>query len=69
VGWTLPTFAIPIFFAISGYLLAVKSENGTKADWYPQALSKRVRSLLVPYLIWCTVYVLTVVPFAMIGGR
>lgn len=69
VGWTLPTFAVPIFFVISGYLLAVKSGNGTKADWYPQALSKRVRSLLVPYLIWCTVYVLTVVPFAMIGNH
>lgn len=69
VGWTLPTFAVPIFFAISGYLLAVKSENGTKSGWHPQALRKRVRSLLVPYLIWCTVYVLTVVPFAMIGNH
>lgn len=69
VGWTLPTFAVSIFFAISGYLLAVKSDNGTKSGWYPQALRKRVRSLLVPYLIWCTAYVLTVVPFAMIGNH
>ena len=69
VGWTLPTFAVPIFFAISGYLLGVKSGNGTRAGWYPQALRKRVRSLFVPYLIWCTVYVLTVVPFAMVGNH
>jgi len=69
VGWTLPTFAVPIFFVISGYLLGVKSGNGTKEGWYSQALRKRIRTLLVPYLIWCTVYVLTVVPFAMIGNH
>ena len=69
VGWTLPTFAVPIFFVISGYLLGVKSGNGTKDGWYAQALRKRIKTLLVPYLIWCTVYVLTVVPFAMIGNH
>lgn len=69
VGWTLPTFAVPIFFVISGYLLGVKSGSGTKEGWYSQALRKRIRTLLVPYLIWCTVYVLTVVPFAMIGNH
>ena len=68
-GWTLPTFAVPAFFAISGYLLGVKSGNGTRPGWYLQSLRKRVRSLFVPYLIWCTVYVLTVVPFAMIGNH
>lgn len=69
VGWTLPTFAVPIFFVISGYLLGVKSGNGAKAGWHAQALRKRVKTLLVPYLIWCTIYVLTVVPFAMIGNH
>lgn len=69
VGWTLPTFAVPIFFVISGYLLGVKSENGTKVGWYAHALRKRAKTLLVPYLIWCTVYVLTVVPFAMLGNH
>ena len=69
VGWTLPTFAVPIFFVISGYLLGVKSWNGAKEGWYAQAVRKRVRTLLVPYLVWCTIYVLTVVPFAMVGNH
>ena len=69
VGWTLPTFAVPIFFVISGYLLGIKSGNGSRDGWYAQALRKRVRTLLVPYLIWCTVYVLTVVPFTMFGNH
>ncbi|MBR4172429.1 MAG: acyltransferase [Kiritimatiellae bacterium] len=69
VGWTLPTFAVPIFFVISGFLLGVKSGNGTKDGWYAQALRKRVRTLLVPYLIWCTIYALTVVPFTMFGNH
>lgn len=68
-GWILPTFAVPIFFVISGFLLGVKSGNGTSDGWYAQALRKRVRTLLVPYLIWCTIYVLTVVPFTMYGNH
>ena len=69
LGWTLPTFAVPIFFVISGYLLGIKSANGQKDGWYAQALRKRVRTLLVPYLAWCTIYVLTVVPFTMFGNH
>lgn len=42
--------AVPIFFAISGFLLAGSTE---KHNWYCAALTKRVRTLLVPYLIIC----------------
>ena len=69
IGWALPTFAVPIFFVISGYLLGIKSGNGSRDGWYAQSLRKRVRSLLVPYLVWCTIYVLTVVPFTMFGNH
>lgn len=68
-GWALPTFGVPIFFVISGYLLAVKSANGTAAGWYGKAVKKRVRTLLVPYLLWCTISALTVIPFTMLGNH
>ena len=54
------SFSVPMFFAISGFLLARKTKAGRVAGWYPSALKKRVRTLLVPYLCWCTIYVFTV---------
>lgn len=69
VGWTLPTFAVPIFFVISGYLLGVKSANGTVAGWYGKSVRKRLRTLVVPYLLWCTVFALTVIPFTVFGNH
>lgn len=69
VGWALPTFAVSTFFAISGYLLGVKSENGSMEGWHSKALRTRARTLLVPYLAWCTIYLLTVVPFTVLGNH
>lgn len=69
VGWTLPTFAVPIFFVISGYLLGVKSANGTAEGWYGKSVKKRLRTLLVPYFLWCTVFALTVIPFTVFGNH
>lgn len=69
VGWTLPTFAVPIFFVISGYLFGVKSANGTAEGWYGKSVGKRVRTLLVPYFLWCTVFALTVIPFSVFGNH
>ena len=69
VGWTLPTFAVPIYFVISGYLLGIKSANGAAADWYGRSVKKRVRTLLVPYFLWCTVFAVTVVPFTVLGNH
>ena len=68
-GWTLPTFSVPIFFVISGYLFGVKSANGTAAGWYGKSVRKRVRTLLVPYFLWCTVFALTVIPFTVFGNH
>ena len=69
IGRIMPTFAVPVFFVISGYLLGVKSCGGSREGWYAQALGKRAKTLLVPYLLWCTVYALTVVPFTMYGNH
>ena len=42
--------AVPIFFFISGFLLAGSCEQ---PGWYGNALRKRVKTLLVPYVIIC----------------
>ena len=43
--------AVPLFFAISGYLFFLNTENGMSCVW--QKMKKRVITLLVPYLIAC----------------
>ena len=68
-GWTLPTFTVPMFFVISGYLLAVKAGNGAAEGWYGKAVKKRVRTLLGPYFLWCTLFAVTVLPFTMLGNH
>ena len=47
----LPTFAVPLFFAISGYLFFL---NVKKMDWatYSNKLKRRFFTLLIPYLLW-----------------
>ncbi len=47
--------AVPFFFIASGFFLA---EHCLEDGWWSRESQKRVRSLLVPYLIWCTVYFL-----------
>ncbi len=56
-GWgtfcsqTLPTFAVPLFFAISGYLFFARMQA---FSWsvYAEKLRRRVHTLLVPYVAW-----------------
>ncbi len=46
--------AVPFFFIASGFFLAGHClEDG----WWSRESQKRVRSLLMPYLIWCTAWV------------
>lgn len=47
--------AVPFFFAVSGFFLAGHfKENG----WWRRGCLKRVRSLLIPYVIWSSVAVI-----------
>jgi surface polysaccharide O-acyltransferase-like enzyme len=41
--------AVPLFFCISGYLLV---GHANESDWWKNALKKRVKSLLIPFLVW-----------------
>ena len=43
-------FHMPLFFMISGYLLAVKSWMGNKSYW--QFVKSKFLRLMVPYLVW-----------------
>lgn len=45
--------AVPLFFAMSGFLLAQHAEKG----WYGSALKSRFRSLVIPYLAVNTVLI------------
>lgn len=47
--------AVYLFFTVSGFFLAKHVEE---SGWWKSAVVTRVRSLLVPYLIWCSVYAL-----------
>ena len=51
----MTAFAVPMFFAISGFLIAVKTDSGRAGGWFPSILKKRVRTLLVPYFVWCII--------------
>lgn len=64
-GWSQPIYrtldaifvgnitniAVPLFFMVSGYLFFLKNESFTFED-YKGKVTKRIKSLLVPYLIW-----------------
>lgn len=52
--------AVPIFFVISGYLFATKTDFGQQPHWYSLTIKKRIKSLLVPYILWNIIHVLTI---------
>lgn len=76
VAWTLETFlsrefastAVPMFFMISGLLLAWYFKNPLKI-WYINILKKRSRSLLIPYFLWCFLAAITYLPFTIYGNK
>lgn len=47
----LPIVAVPLFMFISGYLFFSKCKHLSK-DIYVQQCKKRIRTLVIPYVIW-----------------
>ena len=61
-GGGISQLAVPFFFAMSGYFLASHVEE---KGWYVRALSKRIRTLLVPLFAWCVIWMLFTIPIAL----
>lgn len=55
LGHFISNVAVPVFFIISGFLLFYNVEK-YNASVYRNKMKKRVKSLLVPYLSWNTIY-------------
>lgn len=52
-----PAIAVPAFFFISGYLFFKKLESWNGTVW-KRKMRSRLRTLVIPYLIWVTLYIL-----------
>lgn len=62
----LSSIAVPTFFVISGYFFFYNTRK-FDIDTYRQKIKKRIKSLLVPYLIWNTFSILWII-FLKIGA-
>lgn len=58
--------AVPLFYIISGWLFFRKCPDGVLSVW--RKMKKRVRTLLVPYLIGCLLCVCVSVAIAVLPG-
>lgn len=52
----LPAIAVPLFFLISGYLFFQGLEKWNWNEWR-RKMNHRIKTLLIPYLIWVTLYI------------
>lgn len=56
-GRILTSFAVPLFFLIAGYLFFLHLQHWDGKVW-KQKMSRRIWTLLIPYLLWNTLYIL-----------
>lgn len=47
--------AVPFFFIVSGFFIGVRIGE---PNWYRTALAKRIKTLLVPYLLWSLLFLI-----------
>ena len=70
VGTSLTSWAVPFFFTVSGYFFWIK-----RGDWsdvcgaWKKVLSKKIRTLGVPYLLWCVIGALCISPLIMYSNH
>ena len=58
--------AVPFFFVAAGYFLANRIDS---PGWYGNAVKKRIRSLAIPYFIWCALWWLFDLPILLIADK
>lgn len=66
ISGILGQLAVPLFFIISGFLFFLKTPNGLASIF--SKMRKRVRTLLIPYLIGCTFFVVFLQIVSMLPG-
>lgn len=57
----LTCWAVPFFFVVSGYWCFVKLSGGAS-----QFFRKKVKTLLVPYALWCLLGLVLIMPLTMV---
>lgn len=58
--------AVPYFFLVSGFLLA---KHFGEEGWYVRELKKRIKSILMPYVLWALIAALVGVPLAVLADQ
>lgn len=58
-----PNVAVPLFFGISGYLLA---KHVNENNWYQTSIKKRIKTLVVPFYMWTLI--LIIAQFLLVGA-
>ena len=56
VSWGLCSIAVPFFFMASGYFLAGHIDE---PNYYSRALKSRVKTLLIPFVVWHILFFIT----------
>ena len=65
---SLPRIAVPMFFFISGYYAFYKKDWSQRSIWTVE-LKKRVKTLLIPYLLWNSIYLVILLAKTQMGLR
>jgi len=65
---SLPRIAVPMFFFISGYYAFYKKDWSQRSVWTVE-LKKRVKTLLIPYLLWNSIYLVILLAKTQVGLR
>lgn len=50
--YVFASIAVPFFFVVSGYFIGKKSQD---EDWWRGAMLKRLKTLFIPFVIWCSI--------------
>lgn len=58
VSFVLGDVAVPMFFLFSGYYMFARPKAWWTGAVYREEMTKRIRTLVLPYVIWCTLSLL-----------